>query len=306
MKRKRIFIWLVVCLTVLVGGAGVYAYQVYSNVNQTLESVHQPVRREAIEVRPEPLELKQLDPVSIVLLGVDERQGDRGRSDSLMLVTVNPNENTTKLVSIPRDTYVTIEGKGRQDKVNHAYAFGGVPMTLNTLERFLGIPIDYYIEVNMQGFQEIVDAVGGVTVHNTFPFSYEGHSFAAGSIPLNGAQALAYARMRKEDPKGDFGRQERQRQVMEAVMKKGASFSSLTRYEEILQVIRQHVRTNLTAAEIYEMQKDYQQAAQSVEQIEITGEGKRIGGIWYYVVPEAVRQQLSNQLRKHLGLSIES
>ncbi|GAA3319220.1 hypothetical protein GCM10020331_025230 [Ectobacillus funiculus] len=121
-----------------------------------------------------------------------------------MLVTVNPNENTTKLVSIPRDTYVTIEGKGRQDKVNHAYAFGGVPMTLNTLERFLGIPIDYYIEVNMQGFQEIVDAVGGVTVHNTFPFSYEGHSFAAGSIPLNGAQALAYARMRKEDPKGDF------------------------------------------------------------------------------------------------------
>ncbi|GAA3319219.1 hypothetical protein GCM10020331_025220 [Ectobacillus funiculus] len=62
----------------LVGGAGVYAYQVYSNVNQTLESVHQPVRREAIEVRPEPLELKQLDPVSIVLLGVDERQGDRG------------------------------------------------------------------------------------------------------------------------------------------------------------------------------------------------------------------------------------
>ncbi|MGI2747160.1 LCP family protein, partial [Bacillus cytotoxicus] len=89
-------------------------------------------------------------------------------------------------------------------------------------------PINYYIEVNMEGFKDIVDAVDGVDVNNDLEFTQNKHHFAKGNIHLTGDEALAYTRMRKADSRGDFGRQMRQRQVMQAVIKKGASFSSLT------------------------------------------------------------------------------
>ncbi|RKJ22727.1 LytR family transcriptional regulator, partial [Butyricicoccus sp. 1XD8-22] len=98
------------------------------------------------------------------------RPGDRGRSDSIIVMTVNPKTESIDMLSIPRDTRVEIVGKGVDDKINHAYAFGGVEMSMNTVEKFLDIPIDYYIKLNMEGFKEIVDAVGGVDVNNDIDF----------------------------------------------------------------------------------------------------------------------------------------
>ncbi|GAA3319168.1 hypothetical protein GCM10020331_024960 [Ectobacillus funiculus] len=156
------------------------------------------------------------------MLGADERADEVGRSDTLLVITLNPRTKSMKMVSIPRDTYTEIVGKGKSDKINHAYAFGGIDMSVNTVENFLNIPIDYYIEVNMAGFKDIVDAVGGVDVVNDLDFF---HSlviiFAKGPIHLNGEEALVYSRMRKQDPRGDFGRQMRQRQIIKAVIQKG-------------------------------------------------------------------------------------
>ncbi|MFD3446593.1 LytR family transcriptional regulator [Microbacteriaceae bacterium 4G12] len=304
-RRKKILIWFCTILGVLVLGGSAYAYHVYSSVNQTLQSVHQPIRRDVPQKRPEPVEVAKKEPISILLLGVDERSGDRGRgrSDSLMLVTANPNEKTTKLLSIPRDSYTEIVGKGKKDKINHAYAYGGTAMSLQTVENFLNVPIDYYIEVNMEGFRDIVDAVGGVTVQNTRPFTYEEISFPKGEVRLNGTGALSYTRMRKEDPNGDFGRQERQRQVIQAVIQKGASLSTLTHYDDILKAIQKHVRTNLKPDEMLRMQKDYKDSTDRIEQIQIPGEGKVINGVWYYVVTDETKKQLSDQLRKHLEVA---
>ena len=120
------------------------------------------------------------EPVSILLLGADERGNDKGRSDSLMVITLNPKNNSMKTVSIPRDTYTEIVGKGKRDKINHAYAFGGVDMSVATVENFLNVPINYYIEVNMEGFKDIVDAVGGVDVNNDLEFSLEGSTSKKG------------------------------------------------------------------------------------------------------------------------------
>ena len=94
-----------------------------------------------------------------------------------MVITLNPKNNSMKTVSIPRDTYTEIVGKGKSDKINHAYAFGGVDMSVATVEKFLNVPINYYIEVNMEGFKDIVDAVGGVDVNNDLEFSLEGKHF---------------------------------------------------------------------------------------------------------------------------------
>lgn len=87
--------------------------------------MHNPIDRENSEKRTEAVEFKERDPISILLMGVDQRKGDRGRSDSLIVLTVNPNEKSIQMVSIPRDTSTEIIGKGFDDRINHAYAFGG-------------------------------------------------------------------------------------------------------------------------------------------------------------------------------------
>ncbi|WP_283748616.1 LCP family protein, partial [Bacillus cereus] len=212
----------------------------------TLDEVHKPLKRDKDSKGTEEVKISKSEPVSILLLGVDERGNEKGRSDSLILITLNPKNNSMKTVSIPRDTYTEIVGKGKSDKINHAYAFGGVDMSVATVEKFLNVPINYYIEVNMAGFKDIVDAVGGVDVNNDLEFKQDKHHFAKGNIHLTGDEALSFTRMRYEDPRGDFGRQMRQRQVMQAVIKKGATFSSLTSYGDVLTAIQKNVKTNLT------------------------------------------------------------
>ncbi|AWC34608.1 LytR family transcriptional regulator [Bacillus cytotoxicus] len=300
--KKKILLWILGVIGIMIIGGGIYAYNIYSSVSKTLDEVHKPLKRDENNKQEE--KISKSKPVSILLLGADERGADKGRSDSLMVITLNPQTNSMKTLSIPRDTYTEIVGKGKKDKINHAYAFGGVDMSVATVENFLNIPINYYIEVNMEGFKDIVDAVDGVDVNNDLEFTQDKHHFAKGNIHLTGDEALAYTRMRKADPRGDFGRQMRQRQVMQAVIKKGASFSSLTNYGDVLNAIQKNVKTNLTQDQMFEMQKNYKDCLKNSEEIQIPGDGhKAADGIWYYYVTDHAKQELTNKLKAHLELT---
>ncbi|PEW03724.1 LytR family transcriptional regulator [Bacillus cereus] len=302
--KKKILFWILGIIGVVIIGGGVYAYNIYSSVSKTLDEVHKPLKRDKDSNSSETAKISKSEPVSILLLGADERGEDKGRSDSLMVITLNPKTNSMKTVSIPRDTYTEIVGKGKSDKINHAYAFGGVDMSVDTVEKFLNIPINYYVEVNMEGFKDIVNAVGGVDVNNDLEFTQDGHHFVKGNIHLNGDEALAYTRMRKQDPRGDFGRQMRQRQVMQAVIKKGASFSSLASYGDVLTAIQKNVKTNLTQDQMFDMQMNYKNCLQNSEDIQIPGDGHiAANGIWYYYVPDAAKQDITNKLRTHLEVT---
>lgn len=235
-------------------------------------------------------------------MGIDSEELDSGRSDSMIVVTVNPNEKSTKMVSIPRDTRTEIVGHGTIDKINHAYAFGGVEMSVNTVQSFLDIPIDYFVEVNMEGIQQLVDAVGGIKVDNTLDFSYKGNYFAIGSIELNGQEALSFARMRKNDPNGDFGRQTRQRQVIEGIVKKLATFSSSANFTEILTAIEDNIRTNVTLNEIASISTNYRNAIEDVQHLQLKGSGQRIGDIYYQIISTEEVNAMSVALREHLEL----
>src|SRR5699024_3622601 len=203
------------------------------------------------------------DAFSVLLLGVDAREGDKGRSDTMIVLTVNPKKNTTKMVSIPRDTLTEIVGKGTEDKLNHAYAFGGVKMSLDSTEKLLNIPLDYAVQVNMESFQEIVDVVGGVEVNNSIAFD----GFSEGQIHLNGEEALAYVRMRKKDQRGDFVRQDRHKQIVQTIMKKCASVNTILKYKDTFNSVSINVRTNLSFNEIVDIQKNYCTATKKMDQL---------------------------------------
>ncbi|MFZ7946297.1 LytR family transcriptional regulator [Neobacillus sp. 19] len=304
-QKKKSKKWMkvtAVILSLMVIGGGVYGYTVYKSLNKAVDAMHQPIERKQSDKREDAVSLKAKDPFSVLMLGVDEREGDKGRSDTMIVLTVNPNNNSVKMLSIPRDTRTEIIGKGKEDKINHAYAFGGVPMAMDTVENFLDIPIDYYIQVNMEGFTEMVDAVGGVTVQNDLDFTQDGIHFAKGELTLDGAQALSYTRMRKEDPRGDFGRQTRQRQIIEGVVKEGASLSSLTKFSDIFTVLGNNVKTNLTFEQIATIQKGYKGAGTSIQQMELKEQGKMINHIYYGMVSPEEKQRVQNELKTQLEL----
>lgn len=302
-KKKRALKITMAIILVLILGGGAYAYSIWHSVEKTFTQTHEPLNRDVSEKRSEKVSFSKRDPISILLLGVDQRAGDRGRSDSLILMTVNPKDQSMKMVSIPRDTRTEIVGKGTTDKINHAYAFGGVDMAVNTVEKFLDVPVDYYVQVNMESFKDIVDAVGGVTVNNDLNFDYDGYSFKKGNLTLDGKEALAYSRMRKQDPRGDFGRQMRQRQIIEGVIEEGASVQSLANYGTILDTIGTNVRTNLTFDDMKQIQSNYKDARHNVEQLQVDGKGEKINGIYYYAVSDATRQALSSKLKQHLNIN---
>ncbi|WP_210367951.1 LytR family transcriptional regulator [Bacillus sp. REN3] len=300
-KRKWIKIFLSVFI-ILFLALGAYVFSIYNSLNNAVDTMHQPIKRDKSDKREKDLSLKAAEPFSVLLLGVDERKGDRGRSDSIIVLTVNPEKNSVKMLSIPRDTRTEIIGKGKQDKINHAYAFGGVEMSMDTVENFLDIPLDYYVQINMEGFKDIVDAVGGVKVQNNLDFTSEGTHFPKGELTLNGNEALKYSRMRKQDPRGDFGRQTRQRQIIQGVIREGASLSTLTNYGDIFTALGNNVKTNLTFDEMVTIQSKYKAASKDVEQIELKGDGTKINGVYYYQVTEEIRSNIRSTLRNHLNI----
>jgi polyisoprenyl-teichoic acid--peptidoglycan teichoic acid transferase len=300
-KRKWVRVLLFSFLLLFLA-VGAYVFSVYNSLNNAVDTMHQPLERSKSDKRKIELSFNDAEPFSVLLMGVDERKGDSGRSDSLIVLTVNAHNNSVKMLSIPRDTRTEIIGKGTQDKINHAYAFGGVDMSIATVENFLDIPIDHYVQINMEGFKDIVDSVGGVTIDNDLDFTYEGTHFPKGQLDLSGEKALKYSRMRYEDPRGDFGRQLRQRQIIQAVIREGASLKSIANYGNIFDVLGNNVKTSLTFDEMITIQSKYKSASTDIEQFQIKGNGTKIGGVYYFVVSADEKQSIIDTLKSHLEI----
>ncbi len=302
---KKVFLTIfaiVAVLVVIAAGVGAKLYfDLSGSIKQTYESVER--KNEETKKRQQPVDLNKKEPFSVLLLGIDTGdlgRTEQGRSDTLMVATVNPNDNKTTLVSIPRDTYVDIVGYGTQDKINHAYAFGGAAMSMDTVEKYLDIPIDHYVSINMMGIKELVDAVGGVDVNNDLEFTQDGHQYAFGPIHLNGEEALGYIRMRHEDPRGDYGRQLRQRSIVEAVVKKVLTLDGVTQYRNILDAVEGNMKTDLSFNDMKKIALDYRGAFTTIDQLQMQGDGFMQDGVSYQRVSEDELQAVQKQLKKQL------
>jgi polyisoprenyl-teichoic acid--peptidoglycan teichoic acid transferase len=294
---KKILIIIGIIIGVIVISVGGYAYYLYDTAKDAANEMHEKVEID----KPRPVvEGNDLKPISIMLLGVDERPNDKGRSDTIIIAAINPKTESMLMFNIPRDTRTEIVGKDYVDKINHAYNLGGSQMAMDTAENFLDTPIDYYVKVNMESFKDIVDAVGGVEVDNPKPFEYQGNYFPQGYQELNGVEALAYSRMRYQDSKGDLGRNDRQRQIITSIINKGARVSSITKFDNILNILGENVKTNMTFEEMKDIQKNYKDARRNIESTEIQGTNEKIDGVWYYLVQDEEKERISNLLKKYL------
>lgn len=203
-------------------------------------------------------ELKSDDNVlNILLIGTDSRNPsvDRGRSDSMILVSVNKKTEKVIMTSFLRDTWVQIPDIGPQ-RLNAAYAFGGPPLLVKTMQANFGIRIDKYVTINFNSFKDTIDTIGGVDIRVTdeeVPYINSGAKNSeklkqGGKYTLNGEQALAYSRIRYIGT--DFGRTQRQRTVMDEIFRKTKGMS-LSELSDFLEKILPNVSTNFEKSEIF-------------------------------------------------------
>lgn len=237
------------------------------------------------------------DPFVVYISGIDTygKVSTVSRSDVNMIVTVNPKTKQVLLTSIPRDYFVPISHRNNaNDKLTHS-GLGGIESTVRTVENFMDVDINYYARVNFTSLIKMVDALGGVNVESIESFTaVSGHSFKKGTNYVNGEQALAFSRERKNVSGGDNGRVANQQRVITAMLNKMMSPAIIMNYSKVLNSIAGSFETNMSSSEItslLQMQID-DMASWTIVQKQLVGKGVlQTGGSYmpnrklYYMIP---------------------
>lgn len=300
---KKIVITIIVILAILIVLAAAFIFYKLTVLNS---SINNPLDRKHSELRDKPL--KKDEPISIALFGIDSdevRASENGgqRSDSIVLLSINPKDKKTQMISVPRDTHAKIVGKGTEEKINHAYAYGGPDMAVKSVENLMDVPIDHYAAINMDGVSTLIDELNGVDVVSNADFKVRDYSFEKGKkYHMVGKKALAFMRSRKEaGAGGDEGRQVRQQLVIEAVAKKSINPSSIPKINSIFNAVEDNVKTDLSLTELNDIRSDYKSAQKNVKRHTLNGENKLGDDGLYYFVPSD-NEQIREDYRDNLNL----
>jgi len=249
--------------------------------------------------------LQNNDIKNIALLGIDEIEGTAGRSDCIIILTLDNKHKEIKVSSILRDSYVVIPTKEKKDKINHAYAFGGSQLALKTLNENFNLNLNKFVIMNFSSLPKIIDSIGGITLDittdelkyindyinnlNDLNDTNSPNITTPGSQKIDGTQALAYCRIRYTDG-GDFERSNRERTVLTELIDKCKTISA-SQYSSILDDLYPIVHTNLEKSEILSLTIDFnslknQPLLKDRFPRDEDGNGKLIEGIYYYVFDE--------------------
>lgn len=308
--RKRIF-FIIIPFLLLAAGVGAWAANIYFKAETVMSESYTDDGREKSELRVEKVHPK-FDNVSVLIMGIDasdhRENHEAARTDALILATLNKEDKSVKLHSIPRDSYVYIPERGYEDKINHAHYFGGHESTIETVERLFDIPVDYWVKLNFQAFVDVIDALGGVEAEVPYEFRESDSNDKRDSIHLlpgyqllNGEEALALARTRKHD--NDVQRGKRQLDIVKAVVDKATSLSSLTKIDDMILAIGDNMETNISPDEMKGF-IHYGTSGRklSIESYSLEGSDYQPGSIYYYKLDEVALEETKEMLKRHLEL----
>lgn len=310
-KRKIVYSILIILGSLLILSS---TYAVYLSkkaevaANKSFEKIEE--RESGSDLREEsvkPLE----DNVSILLIGIDDSEArdfgdDNSRSDSLMVATLNNEDKSVKLVSIPRDTYTYIPEVGYEDKITHAHAYGGTFAAIETVENLLDIPIDYYVKMNFDAFIDVVDALDGVVVDVPYDRLEKDENdqytiqLTEGRQLLDGREALALARTRKVD--NDIERGKRQQMILEALIRRAASVQSFGKYGDVIEALGDNIRTDLTFDDMMSFIKYLNNGVPEIETISLAGFDDMTTGTYYWQLDQDELETTKEALKSHLEL----
>ncbi|MDY3869392.1 MAG: LCP family protein [Pyramidobacter sp.] len=276
MKRRRgsIIATVLVVLASLSVGA---ALRFYTLMNTGVDEIKKSISYD-----------EQVGTLNLLVLGVDELDSVH-RSDTIILARIDLDRKAAAVMSIPRDTRVSIKGQKKQQKLNHAYAYGGIDLLRDTVVNLTGVPINYYLILNYASFPKIVDAVGGVEINVARRMEYRDKaqnlhiSIKPGKQHMNGETGLKYVRFR-HDALGDEGRMKRQQQFAQAFLDKVLSPAIIPRIPELVELTLSEIKTDIplkTAIQLAGHLKDIKR--QNIRFFTMPGSAAYIGNVSYWI-----------------------
>lgn len=287
---------LIITLSVLLvlGGLGfiyqkqlvVFAFNLFASatVKDALDDSFKPAGDKDAPV------VEHTDPFSLLLLGIDQRDNEPSRSDTIIYSVVRPEDNKVLLLSIPRDSYTEIVGRDVKSKINSAYAHGEAKMAMDTVENLMGNKVDFYAAINFNGLKDIVDAVGGVElpIKKNIENKLKIHEklFVEANKPIySGEEALGYVRYREDS---DFNRTMRHRIFLSAFMNRALEVKNLTKIPDVIQIAGSNFTTNMTSDFIVKFAESLymKDGAPTISNYMLKGEGATRSGTWYYDLSE--------------------
>lgn len=308
-KKHHIVAWIISIVVIAALGALAYFGYIYFKTKNAVDKTYDP--KTSVKIKSGEFNGKKK--FAVLLMGTDtgalNRTEKRGNTDTMILAIVNPQKKRYSLISIPRDTMAQMIGTDSFEvqKINAAYNIGGAKMAMQTVSKLINVPIKYYAIVNMGGIMKMIRYVGGINIRPTLSFEYGGYVFKKGQLThMGGAGALAYSRMRYDDPEGDYGRQKRQRQVIITLIKKALTINSLTKLNSILTSISGNVKTNLPFSALRQIAMNYRGSTEHEKSDYLHGYSATIDGASYQVQSTKELQRISDYSRKELGLRTET
>ncbi|MCO7124983.1 LCP family protein [Sporolactobacillus shoreicorticis] len=320
-KRKAIILTLSIVLLILVGSGAAYGYY----LTNKLENVTSHAQNKLTRGNKSNLRSEKVDPVkddfSILFMGIDKRKNEPSRSDALVLATFNHSTNEVHMVSIPRDSKVQIiDPTHARDygisKITHAHAYGdannnqGADYTIATVENLFKVPVDYYVQVDFDAFVKIINALGGVemdvpvalrTQNSKDKTGKDAIVLKPGKQLLNGEQALSLVRNRKSPGAGgDFGRGKRQMAMIEAIVKKSAQLSSVTKYSKVIDSLDKNFETNLTFGQLLSL-RQYAGSLSEIKTLQLKGTDDMSSGVYYFALDDDYLNKVRSDLKQQLN-----
>ena len=255
--RKILGLLLGAAILLNVGIYGSIAWKYYQDVVSIVPEDKVDPTAKSVKIAQE--DPKDEDVFNVLLVGTDSRDpnSDMGRSDSMMLVSFNKSKNKSTVVSFLRDSLVDIDGYGKS-RLGHTYAYGGIGLTINTINKTYDLDIQNYITIDFENLVSIIDEIGGVKVFITEEeaeyYRQNGMpDIQSGDMTLTGSQALAHARNRTLG--SDFERTRRQRSVMYGIYRQIMAEKDASAILPLINYCMNHVKTNMSVTEIYDLAK---------------------------------------------------
>lgn len=309
---SRVFIVLFVLLAMMAACAGA-AFYAYLNLfdNSTASRAAVATSGGAGKIPADAFSKR----INILLLGIDDGDSDvpgggPTRSDTVIVASINPEDGTVNLLSIPRDTRVAIPGRKGYDKITHAHAYGGAALAVRTVEDFLQIPIQYYVEMDWQGFIQVVDILGGVDLYVEQDMNYE-DPYADLSIHLrrgyqhlNGQEAGQYVRYR-HDELGDIGRVQRQQKFLKALDEQMFSLGTIWKLPALTSTLKQYVATDMSTITMLKVANTLKGFTDNSLRAELLpGTFATIDGLSYWVPDKDQTRQLVETMFTSAGSNV--
>lgn len=300
-KGSKIALWIIGIILgvfiIAIGGVYIYGNHMFNKVEKIEVDKNDVGITEEVEEKLSPYSNSI---INIALFGVDSADVSTGRSDSIIIATIDTIHKKLKLTSVMRDSYVNISGIGN-DKINHAYAFGGPQLAIKTLNENFDLNIEDFVAVNFESLPKIIDMLGGVTVDITSEeVSHIPGIPSAGTYNLNGAQALSYSRIRYATG-GDYVRTERQRTILTKIFEKVLTINPM-KYPSLLNEVLPMVQTSLDYSKILELGTEVLKMGVTTleqERFPLDGycQGEMINGVYYLTFNKALTvEQLHNYI----------